>query len=59
MAKGGINATDEATRLRLVELYWNLQAQTWRQEFTEVATGHSRAADAFFAAIPALEIAVQ
>ncbi|MDH4362320.1 MAG: hypothetical protein OEW33_16470, partial [Nitrospirota bacterium] len=59
MAKGGINATDEATVFRLVELYWNLQAQTWRQEFTEVATGHSRAADAFFAAMPALEIAVR
>jgi len=59
MAKGGINAPDEATLFRLVELYWNLQAQTWRQEFTEVATGHSRAADAFFAAIPALEIAVR
>ncbi|MCA9423326.1 MAG: hypothetical protein KC592_20065, partial [Nitrospira sp.] len=42
-----------------VELYWNLQAQTWRQEFTEVATGHSRAAEAFFAAIPALEIATR
>lgn len=59
MAKGGIGATDEATLFRLVELYWNLQAQTWRQEFTEVATGHSRAAEAFFAAIPALEIAVR
>lgn len=59
MAKSGIKATDEATLLRLVELYWNLQAQTWRQEFTEVATGHSRAADTFFAAIPALEIAVR
>ena len=59
MAKGGIDATDETTRFRLVELYWNLQAQTWRQEFTEVATGHSRAAEAFFAAIPALEIAIR
>jgi hypothetical protein len=59
IAKGGIGATDEATLFRLVELYWNLQAQTWRQEFTEVATGHSRAAEAFFAAIPALEIAVR
>ncbi|MBA3612285.1 MAG: hypothetical protein H0W49_05075 [Nitrospirales bacterium] len=59
MVRGGIGATDEATQDRLVELYWNLQAQTWRQEFTEVATGHSRAADAFFAAFPALEIAVR
>jgi len=59
MAKGGIGATDEATLFRLVELYWNLQAQTWRQEFTESATGHSRAADAFFGAIPALEIAIR
>jgi hypothetical protein len=59
IAKGAIGATDEATLFRLVELYWNLQAQTWRQEFTEVATGHSRSAEAFFAAIPALEIAVR
>ncbi|MGD9851793.1 MAG: hypothetical protein AB7T38_11035 [Nitrospirales bacterium] len=59
IAKGKIGAADEATLFRLVELYWNLQAQTWRQEFTEVATGHSRAAEAFFAAIPALEIATR
>lgn len=59
MTKGRIVAANETTLWRLVELYWNIQAQTWRQKFTEVATGHSRAAEAFFAAIPALEIAVQ
>jgi hypothetical protein len=40
---------------RLAELYWNLQAQTWRQEFTEVAMGHSPAAEAFYQAIDSFE----
>ena len=40
---------------RLAELYRNLQAQTWRQEFTEVAMGHSPAAAAFYQAIGSFE----
>lgn len=59
LAKGKITAKNEDIRLKLAELYWNLQAQTWRQEFTEVAVGHSFAADAFYKAIPALEIAIE
>ena len=40
---------------RLAALYWNLQAQTWRQELTEVAMGHSPAAEAFYQAIDSFE----
>ena len=59
LAKGKITANDEAISLKLGELYWNLQAQIMRQEFTEVAVGHSFAADVFYRAMPALEIAME
>jgi len=59
LTKSGISAQDEATRLHLAELYWNLQAQTWRQELTEVATGYSPAAESLYGALQALEVAVQ
>ncbi len=59
LAKGKITAKDEAIGLKLAELYRNLQAQTWRQEFTEVAVGHSFAADTFYKAMPALETALK
>ncbi len=59
LAKGKITVNDEAIKLKLAELYWNIQAQTWRQEFTEVAVGHSFAAEAFYKAMPALEIAMK
>jgi hypothetical protein len=58
LAKAGIGAPDDPTKRRLAELYWNLQAQTWRQELTDVAVGHSPAAEAFYAAFQALEAAV-
>ena len=59
LAKGHIIVNDEAIKLKLAELYWNIQAQTWRQEFTEVAVGHSFAAEAFYKAMPALETAMR
>lgn len=59
LTKGKITSKDEALSQKLGELYWNIQAQTWRQEFTEVAVGHSFAADVFYQAIPALEIAIK
>ena len=58
LAKSGINAPHEAMKRQVAELYWNLQAQTWRQELTDVALGHSPAAEAFYAAFQALEAAV-
>ncbi|HSN03865.1 MAG TPA: hypothetical protein VLS44_02715, partial [Nitrospira sp.] len=58
LAKAGIGAPDEAMKRQVAELYWNLQAQTWRQELTDVAVGHSPAAEAFYAAFQGLEAAV-
>lgn len=55
LAKSGISGANEAVTQRLAELYWNLQAQTWRQELTEVAMGHSTAAEAFYQAIDSFE----
>lgn len=57
LIKGGIGAQDEGMRQRLAELFWNFQAQTWRQELTEVTQGHSSAAEAFYGAIRSLEAA--
>ena len=59
LKKGKITSKVESLSQKLGELYWNIQAQTWRQEFTEVAVGHSSAAEAFYQAIPALEIALK
>jgi hypothetical protein len=56
LSKSGINVTDNAVEHRLAELYWNIQAPTWRQELTAVATGHEPAADALYGAIASLEI---
>ncbi len=58
LTKAGIGAPDEAMKRQVAELYWNLQAQTWRQELTDVAVGHSPAAESFYAAFQALETAV-
>jgi hypothetical protein len=55
LAKSGISGPDKAMTTRLAELYWNLQAQTWRQELTEVAIGHSPAAEALYQAIDSFE----
>jgi len=55
LTKSGISRPNEAVATRLAELYWNLQAQTWRQELTEVAIGHSPAAEAFYQAIDSFE----
>jgi hypothetical protein len=55
LAKSEISGPDSAVTERLAELYWNFQAQSWRQELTEVAKGHSHAAEAFYQAIDSLE----
>ena len=57
LAKGGITATDKETKLRAGELYWNFVAQSWRQELTEVAQGHSAAAEALYGAMRGIEAA--
>lgn len=57
--KSGINAPIEAVKYRLAELYWNIQAQTWRQELTAVSTGYEPAADLLYGAIASLETAVR
>ncbi|MCA9462686.1 MAG: hypothetical protein KC590_11215 [Nitrospira sp.] len=59
LAKANMTAPDQGTGQQLGELYWNIQAQTWRQEFTEVAVGHSPTAETFYLAMPALEVAIQ
>jgi len=57
LSRSGISSRDEETTLRLAELYWNLQALTWRQELAEVAVGHSSTAEALYGALRALELA--
>jgi hypothetical protein len=58
LKKSGINAADNAAKRRLAELYWNIQAPTWRQELTAVATGEEPAAEALYGAIAAFESVV-
>jgi len=52
----GISAGDDELRRRLAELYWTIQAPTWRQELTEVAMGHSEVAEALYRAADAYDI---
>ncbi len=59
LAKGKIKSKDKTISQKLGELYWNIQAQALRQEFTEVASGHSFAADVFYQAMPALKTALK
>ncbi|ALA59673.1 hypothetical protein [Nitrospira moscoviensis] len=51
VTKGGLAARDEPALWRAAELYWTLQAQTWRQELTAVAEGYEPAADTLYRAI--------
>ncbi len=59
LAKGKIDGPDEDMRRRLGELYWTIQAPTWRQELTEVAVGYSESAEALYRAARALDIVVK
>ncbi len=59
LAKGKIDGPDEDMRRRLAELYWTIQAPTWRQELTEVAVGYSESAEALYRAARALGIVVK
>lgn len=54
-AKGGLAADDAGALERMCELYWSIQAQTWRQEMTAVSEGHEPAADALYQALASYE----
>jgi len=53
--KGALSAGDPATLHRIAELYWTIQAQTWRQELTAVTEGYEPAADALYRALASYE----
>jgi hypothetical protein len=59
LAKGAIDGGDEDMRRRLAELYWTIQAPTWRQDLTDVAVGHSESAEALYRAARSLGIVVR
>ncbi len=59
IAKGGLESHDESALQRITELYWTIQAQTWRQELTAVSEGYEPAADALYRAIASYESVVQ
>jgi hypothetical protein len=53
--KSRIRAENVDVRNRSLELYWTLQAQTWRQELTAVSNEYEPAAAALYGAIGAYE----
>ncbi len=55
VAKGGLAANDGGALQRIAELYWTIQAQTWRQELTAVAEGYEPAADALYQSLASYE----
>ncbi|MBM4127444.1 MAG: hypothetical protein FJ247_08880 [Nitrospira sp.] len=55
-AKGRLAADDAAALERMCELYWSIQAQTWRQEMTAVSEGHEPAADALYQAMASYDV---
>lgn len=58
-AKSGIKTEDADMRARSLELFWTLQAQTWRQELTAVSNEYEPAATALFGAIGAYEVVLR
>ncbi|QPD02824.1 MAG: hypothetical protein Nkreftii_000598 [Candidatus Nitrospira kreftii] len=59
ITKGGLAAQDKAALQRITELYWTIQAQTWRQEVTAVSEGYEPAADALYRALASYESVVR
>ncbi|HEY5626601.1 MAG TPA: hypothetical protein VIR79_01515, partial [Nitrospira sp.] len=57
--KSGIKTGDVAVRTRSLEIFWTLQAQTWRQELTAVSNEYEPAATALYSAIGAYEITLK
>jgi len=54
--KGRLAADDAAALERICELYWSIQAQTWRQEMTAVSEEHESAADALYQAMASYDV---
>ncbi|MBK9306675.1 MAG: hypothetical protein IPM58_06210 [Nitrospira sp.] len=59
IARGGLAARDGHALRRVAELYWTIQAQTWRQEVTAVSEGYEPAADAIYRALASYETLVR
>lgn len=59
IAKGNLAARDDEALRSITELYWTIQAQTWRQEVTAVSEGYEPAADAIYRALASYETLVQ
>ncbi|MBH0189851.1 MAG: hypothetical protein HP493_13715 [Nitrospira sp.] len=59
IVKSGFRADRADMRARSLELFWTLQAQTWRQELTAVSNEYEPAAAALYGAIGAYEILLQ
>ncbi|MBL8036574.1 MAG: hypothetical protein JNN16_03640 [Nitrospira sp.] len=55
VVKGGLAANDGEALQRIAELYWTIQAQTWRQELTAVTEGYEPAADALYRSLASYE----
>lgn len=55
-AKSGIRAEQAESRTRALELFWTLEAQTWRQELTAVSNEYEPAAADLYGAIGSYEI---
>ncbi|MBH0191146.1 MAG: hypothetical protein HP492_05145, partial [Nitrospira sp.] len=53
--KGHLAADGAAALERMAELYWSIQAQTWRQELTAVSEEHEPAAEALYQALASYE----
>ncbi|MBH0200366.1 MAG: hypothetical protein HP497_13275 [Nitrospira sp.] len=51
MTKGRLAADEPEALERMSELYWSIQAQTWRQEMTAVSDEHEPAAEALYQAL--------
>ncbi len=56
VVKGDLAANDREALQRIAELYWTIQAQTWRQELTAVAEGYEPAADALYRSLASYEV---
>jgi len=59
IARSGITTDDPVMRARSLEIFWTLQAQTWRQELTAVSNEYEPAATALYSAIGAYEIVLR
>jgi hypothetical protein len=58
VSRGGLAARDARALWREAELYWTLQAQTWRQELTAVSEGYEPAADTLYRTIASYDALV-